>query len=236
MMMAMARLDTPHTVLRLAAALALTLGVAACGDGYDPSLDTLGDFRLDVVTCKGMAGGGVAFEYLGRGDSTAVQLQSSLTSLPQGVKAGDRVLLRYSFRQPPTDGGAAPRPISTYRCTRIVSDTVRLATAPDARQHRSIKLRSLWRTGPYINLRCELEHASLHRLGLLADRATLGADTVVCHLVHDLAGTDTAYYWRDCYGSFFASNITGRPTCRVLRVAVNDEVKPTVKYYDFKIR
>lgn len=223
--------------LRLAALLALALVMAACGDGYDPSLDTLGDFRLDVVTCKGMSGGTVAFEYLGRGDSAAVQLQSSLTALPQGVRAGDRVLLRYSFRQPQHDGaGSEPRPISTYRCTRIVTDTVRLAASPDAQRHRSIKLRSLWRTGPYINLRCEVEHASLHRLALLADRSTLGADTVVCHLVHDLAGTDTAYYWRDCYGSFFASNITGRPTCRVLRVAVNDEVKPTVKYYDFKIR
>ena len=223
--------------LRLAALLALALVMAACGDGYDPSLDTLGDFRLDVVTCKGMSGGTVAFEYLGRGDSAAVQLQSSLTALPQGVRAGDRVLLRYSFRQPQHDGaGREPRPNSTYRCTRIVTDTVRLAASPDAQRHRSIKLRSLWRTGPYINLRCEVEHASLHRLALLADRATLGADTVVCHLVHDLAGTDTAYYWRDCYGSFFASNITGRHTCRVLRVAVNDEVKPTVKYYDFKIR
>lgn len=223
--------------LRLAALLALALVMAACGDGYDPSLDTLGDFRLDVVTCKGMSGGTVAFEYLGRGDSAAVQLQSSLTALPQGVRAGDRVLLRYSFRQPQHDGaGSEPRPISTYRCTRIVTDTVRLAASPDAQRHRSIKLRSLWRTGPYINLRCEVEHASLHRLALLADRATLGTDTVVCHLVHDLAGTDTAYYWRDCYGSFFASNITGRHTCRVLRVAVNDEVKPTVKYYDFKIR
>lgn len=223
--------------LRLAALLALALVMAACGDGYDPSLDTLGDFRLDVVTCKGMSGGTVAFEYFGRGDSAAVQLQSSLTALPQGVRAGDRVLLRYSFRQPQHDGaGSEPRPISTYRCTRIVTDTVRLAASPDAQRHRSIKLRSLWRTGPYINLRCEVEHASLHRLALLADRATLGADTVVCHLVHDLAGTDTAYYWRDCYGSFFASNITGCPTCRVLRVAVNDDVKPTVKYYDFKIR
>ncbi len=220
--------------MRLAALLALALGLAACGDGYDPSLDTLGDFRLDVVTCNGMSGGTVAFEYLGRGDSAAVQLQSSLTALPQGVKAGDRVLLRYSFRQP--QQGSGPHPISTYRCTRIVTDTVRLAASPDAQRHRSIKLRSLWRTGPYINLRCEVEHASLHRLALLADRATLGADTVVCHLVHDLAGTDTAYYWRDCYGSFFASNITGRPSCRVLRVAVNDEVKPSVKFYDFKIK
>ena len=220
---------------RLAAALALALGAAACGDGYDPSLDTLGDFRLDVVTCKGLDGGTVAFEYLGRGDSAAVQLQSSLTALPQGVRPGDRMLLRYSFRQPQGRDGD-PRPISTYRCTRIVTDTVRLAAGPDARRHRSIKLRSLWRTGPYINLRCEVEHASLHRLALLADRATLGADTVVCNLVHELTGTDTAYYWRDCYGSFFASNVTGRPSCRVLRVAVNDEVKPSVKFYDFKIK
>lgn len=212
----------------------------SCSDDYDPNRDTYRDFRLDVVTCLGVSNSaGAEFEYVGRDDSATVRLQSALTTLPEGVKAGKRVLLRYSYRATQLAGGNPDaRHISTYRCTPIFTDTVRLGYTPStwSGSHR-LKLRSLWRTGGYINMRSQVEVTGHTRqLGLVADAATVNADTVECHLVHNLMGADSTYYWRDCYGSFFAGNITSRASCRVLRVWVNDCVKPHVRYYDFKIK
>ena len=219
--------------------LAASLLLGACSDGYDESNDSYANFRLDVVTCLGINNSaGAEFEYLGRDDSTAVRLQSALTTLPSGVVAGKRVLLRYKVLDRQLEGGnPGARSIGTYRCTAIVTDTVRNGQAPQWAATDALKLRSLWRTGPYINLRSQVEVSTRARqLRLVADATTLNADTVECHLVHRLMDADTTYYWRDCYGSFFAGNITGKPSCRVLRVWINDCVKPDIKYYDFKIK
>ncbi len=230
----MTRITTIATLSIIAATL-----LAGCSDDYNPGTDTYRDFRLDVATCLGINNSaGAEFEYIGHNDSATVRLQSALTTLPSGVVAGKRVLLRYSYSSTPFAGGNPDaRPISTYRCTPIFTDTVRVGSQASWKASHELKLRSLWRTAGYINMRSQVEVTGHTRmLGLVADAATVNADTVECHLVHNLMGADTTYYWRDCYGSFFAGNITGRATCRVLRVWVNDCVKPNVKYYDFKIR
>ncbi len=230
----MIRITTIATLSIIAATL-----LAGCSDDYNPGTDTYRDFRLDVATCLGINNSaGAEFEYIGRNDSATVRLQSALTSLPSGVVAGKRVLLRYSYTSTQFAGGNPDaRHISTYRCTPIFTDTVRVGSQASWTSSHELKLRSLWRTGGYINMRSQVEVTDHTRmLRLVADAATVNADTVECHLVHNLMGADTTYYWRDCYGSFFAGNITGKATCRVLRVWVNDCVKPNVKYYDFKIR
>ena len=97
-----------------------------------------------------------------------------------------------------------------------------------------MKLRSLWRTGEFINLHCQVEYTSKARTFMLvADESTLANDTVDCYLVHDLRG-ETGTFWRDCYASFNVGALWKKDYFKCLRVYINDVTYPGIGYYDFK--
>ena len=96
-----------------------------------------------------------------------------------------------------------------------------------------VKLRSLWRTGEYINLHCQVEYINTARTFMLvADGQTLGNDTVHCYMVHDLRG-ERGTFWRDCYASFNVGALWKKPTFKVMRIHLNDKTYPDTEYYDF---
>ena len=189
------------------------------------------DYRYDIVTYLGNNDKGALFEYWGHGDSTSVKLQSTV-DLGKDVKAWQRVLLRYDF----TDSQpSATRNIEVYGCNAIVSDSLRKSSAsPDSLPRHEVKLRSLWRTGEFINLHCQVEYTSKARTFMLvADEATLANDTVDCYLVHDLRG-ETGTFWRDCYASFNVGALWKKDYFKCLRVYINDVTYPGIGHYDFK--
>jgi hypothetical protein len=169
------------------------------------------------------------FEYLGHGDSASVKLQSRVTV--KDVKTNQRVLLRYEFADKST---GAERDVNVYGCNGIFSDSLRQTQAsPDSLPCQEIKLRSLWRTGEFINLHCQVEYTGKARtLMLVADANTLASDTVDCYLVHDLRG-ERATFWRDCYASFNVGALWRKDTFRCLRIHLNDVTFPETEYYDF---
>ena len=187
------------------------------------------DYRYDIVTYLGVNGTGAVFEYLGHGDSASVKLQSRVTV--KDVKTNQRVLLRYEFADKAT---GAERDINVYGCNGIFSDSLRQTQAsPDSLPCQEIKLRSLWRTGEFINLHCQVEYTGKARtLMLVADANTLTSDTVDCYLVHDLRG-ERATFWRDCYASFNVGALWRKDTFRCLRIHLNDVTFPETEYYDF---
>ena len=67
---------------------------------------------------------------------------------------------------------------------------------------------------------------------LVLDPSTANADTVHCYLVHDLR-TDTAYFWRNCYASFFVGRFWNKPSCRTLRLHVNNAANSQENCFDF---
>ena len=188
------------------------------------------DYRYDIVTYLGQNDQGAVFEYLGHGDSAAIRLQSRVTV--SEVKTHQRVLLRYDFADKATN--AANRDIDVFGCSAIISDSLRQSTAsPDSLPQRQVKLRSLWRTGEFINLHCLVEYTGKTRTFMLvADAATLAADTVHCYLVHDLRG-ELGTFWRDCYASFNVGALWRKDTFKCLRVHLNDLTFPDTEYYDF---
>ncbi len=217
-----------------AAALVVSLALAACqdDDGGDTPV-TL--WRYDFVTYMGYSGGTATFQYLGRGDSTAITLHATGLDEPTKIKPGQRVLLYYTIASTASDGSRNVE-ARYYTYSNVATDTLRLNTRPvaDYAMH-PLRLRSMWRSGGYINLRCEVEYTGKARqLYLMADRATLDHDTIDCYLVHDLmqAG-DTTYFWRNCYGSFYVGRALERPACRALKVHVADAVRPSVTSYTF---
>ena len=186
------------------------------------------DYRYDIVTYLGLSDRGAVFEYLGRGDSTAIRLQSTVKV--NDVKAHQRVLLRYDFADQAT---GSERNINVYGCSAIISDSLRQTATPDTLPRHQVKLRSLWRTGEFINLHCQVEYTSKARTFMLvADGNGLDNDTVDCYLVHDLRG-EQATFWRDCYASFNVGALWHKPTFKCLRVHLNDVTFPDTEYYDF---
>ena len=189
------------------------------------------DYRYDIVTYLGQNETGAVFEYLGHGDSTAVRLQSDV-SLDTAAKVNQRVMLRYDFVDKVP---SANRDINVYSCSTIISDSLRQTqVALDSLPFHEVKLRSLWRTGEFINLHCQVEYTGEARTFMLvADGNTLSDDTVYCYLLHDLRGKQGTF-WRDCYASFNVGALWHRPTFRCMRVIVNDLTYPDTRFYDFK--
>ena len=188
------------------------------------------DYRYDSVTYLGQNAAGAVFEYLGHGDSAAVRLQSSV-DISEDAKANQRVLLRYDFADKATGDR---RDINVYACHTIISDSIRMTMdGPDSLPHHQVKLRSLWRTGEFINLHCQLEYTGKSRTFMLvADGNTLNDDTVQCYLAHGLRNAEGTF-WRDCYASFNVGALWKRPSFRCLRLHINDLSFPDTDYYDF---
>ena len=215
-----------HIVLMLLACLP---AIVSC-DKQEDIDRAYTDYRYDIVTYLGRNDRGAVFEYLGRDDSIAVKLQSQ-TNVNEDIKTNQRVLLRYNFvDQVPADS----RDIEVYSCNNIFTDSLRQTqAAPDSLPRHEVKLRSLWRTGEFINLFCQVEYTNKARtLMLVADGETLERDTVDCYLVHDLRG-ERGTFWRDCYASFNVGALWKRSYFKCLRIHVNDVTYPNTLYYDF---
>jgi len=219
---------TRHLPILLFAALML---LAAC-DKQEDIDRAYTDYRYDIVTYLGQNDRGAVFEYLGHGDSAAVKLQSTVSV--SDVKTQQRVMLRYDYVGQPSAAATASREINVYGCSAIFSDSLRVTmAAPDSLPRQQVKLRSLWRTGEFINLHCQVEYTGKTRtLMLVVDGSTITADTVHCYLVHDLRG-ERGTFWRDCYASFNVGALWHRDTFNCLRVHLNDVTFPDTEYYDF---
>ncbi|MBR4829345.1 MAG: hypothetical protein IKZ92_06050 [Muribaculaceae bacterium] len=208
--------------------IAALLAMVSC-DGEKDIDRAYTDYRYDIVTYLGENGTGAVFEYLGHGDSAAVRLQSRVSV--DEVKTNQRVLLRYDFADERTGDG---RDINVYGCNAIISDSLRQSqTSPDSLSRHQVKLRSLWRTGGFINLHCQVEYTNHARsFMLVADAKTLASDTVDCYLVHDLRG-ENGTFWRDCYASFYVGVLWNKDSFKCLRLHLNDVTYPLTEYYDF---
>ncbi len=217
--------------------LALLLAVAALSacHGSDDDDTRIVEWRYDFVTYMGYSGSTATFEYLGRGDSATIVLRASGLDKPGHLATGQRVLLYYTVTGTPSPG---VRDVQAryYTSGNVASDSLRVNTKPvEQYAMHPIKLRSLWRTGGYINLRGQVEYTGHPRqLYLMADGATLDGDTVDVYLVHDLMqGQDSTRFWRNCYGSFYVGEAWYKPSCRIMRVHVRDVVRPQATCYDF---
>lgn len=217
-----------NIIITLLALMALT----ACGD-KQPIEEIYTDFRLDIVTYAGHTdeGGIHSFDYYGpdNGEPTRLVYVGNLAPRIDG----ERVLLRYTTNDALAPGAVAT--LTSCMMTAIVSDTLRVTERqPGQLPADPVRLRSIWRTGPYLNVHCELEYTGETReFGLVADATTLASDTVTCRLVHGLMGAHPMQ-WRTCYASFWIGDCLSKPSCRVLRVIVpNDVIRPDKNVYCF---
>ena len=209
--------------------IAALMALAAC-DKQENIDRSYTDYRYDIVTYLGQNATGAVFEYLGHGDSASIRLQS-IVDISKDVKTHQRVMLRYDYTNQET---SEQRDINVYSCNTIISDSIRMTMdGPESLPHHEVKLRSLWRTGEFINLHCQVEYTGKSRTFMLvADGNTLNDDTVHCYLAHGLRD-EQGTFWRDCYASFNVGAIWKRPSFHCLRIHLNDMTFPDTEFYDF---
>lgn len=210
--------------------IAMLGALSACnsGDGDDDAVEAR---RYDFVTYLGYADGLARWQYIGPEDSAPIDMVAAMDE-PKHIKVGQRVLLSYS-----APDEAHRITVYGFNYGNVASDSLRVNVKPVAEYPKHpIRLGALWRTGNYINLRCEVEYTTKARaLYMMADRATLNSDTIDVHLIHDLIGAENTYFWRTCYGSFYVGAAISRKNCHAIRVHVEDLTYPKVKTYCFGI-
>lgn len=204
----------------------LLVAMAACSDDEPYEY---GDFRFDMVTFSGYDDSSRAsFTLLQRDDSQITLLTTARCSV--AVNVGQRMLLNYIPAGPVADG---IQPIQARGYTEAVTDSLRYTSRPDSIVMDSVRLKSVWRTGEYLNFSTELKFTEGKRqLYLVMDKDTWHTDTVCAFLAHNMMG-EQAYFWRKCYASFYIGAVWKLHSCKVLRVYLNDVTYPSVDYYDF---
>lgn len=215
------------TILLSVVAAAMT---TACSD--DDGAYQYGDFRYDMVTYTGSDDYGRAtFEMLQRDDTGLITLITD-NACSISSDQGQRMLLQY-IPAGNVDNGV--QIITPQGYTLAITDTLRSADHDliDTLAMDSIKLKSIWRTGDYLNLSCQVKYTVEARyLKLVLDSDSRQSDTVHCYLNHDMLG-QTAYFWRQSYLSFYVGEVWDLESCSTLRIHLTDVTYPNVSYYDF---
>ena len=203
------------------------VAAALVGCGKDDAYD-FGQFYNDMVTFTGSDNGTARFENIGRGGEKSV-LYAKIDT--KSLQQGRRVLLNYVVAE---NLGKDSYNVDVHGIVGAVTDTVRSGSDVDVKQRRmeQIKLRSIWRTGDYINIHCEVEYTEKARtLCVLATKSSMSTNVADCYLVHDTKGAQK-FFWRTCYFSVYVGDTFGR--CDEINLHINDAINPDKKVYNFK--
>lgn len=206
----------------------LLVMMTACGDN---DAVEYGDFNYNMVTYSGENDGRAVFTFQTYNDSPLITLYANNVDKPN-MPVGQRLLLNYVVDE---DLGNFMQRVTVNGYSKVNTDTIFVLKQEiiDTLKMESLKLRSIWRTGNYLNVRCQLEYTEKPRRMFLATTGEPDFDGLVsCYQIQDLMGA-TAYYWLETYFSYYIEPVWAAKGCKALRYNVNDLTYPDVKYYDF---
>lgn len=152
-------------------------------------------------------------------DSPLVVLTAPGVSLEQTVR-GRRVLMRY---MPESGEAYTSGPVKIKSLQAINTGGVQAASLDTLRWDVSpVYLKSMWRSGNYLNLHLKLEWSADPRLFHLAvDVNTLNSERPQLYLVHNLLGAPASYQ-QEVYSSYDISGVWNLATCRGVDIHIND--------------
>ena len=205
---------------RIAIAAAAALTAVACSDSDGgPASDAA--MLTDVVTLEDGGGDGreSVYSFQRYDDSPVITLTDPTTRIDHKYD-GSRLLLYYY----PESGLPYVSGRVSVRSARLI-DTSAITVAPlsDYRWDADgVWLNSIWRTGRWINNRMRLPYTETpFEFRLVADQATADDAEPQLYLVYDRHGAPDNFL-REGYASVDISDIWNRPTCRGVRIHVND--------------
>ena len=206
--------------------IAVIIFTGCSNDGQTPAED----FQFNMVTYVGLSNGAV-FSYQAYDDSPEIILRApDIKNV--SMTAGQRTMMNYVVTREETPN---MQDISVKGVSNVLFDSLRMSSigiikeAPD----NPVQLKSIWRTGNFINLNCLLQYTGKPRqFQMVMDKDTWHEEIVDVYVIDNVMNAET-YFYRRAYGSFFIGNVWNLPTCRTLRVHLNIENQPD-KYYDFR--
>lgn len=199
------------------------VGFSSCEDsGYAT------DFQYNMVTFISDEGG-MSYEYQGYEDSPVIQLyDSEIISLLED--SGERIMLQYT-ELGEVDG---VQQISTIGYSSVINDLLRESDIETINKVdiSPMILNSIWRTGYYINLNCQLLYTGVVRqFQLVMDSATANDELVELYMIDNTMNA-TTYFYRKAYAAFNIEAIWVRSTCKTVRVYIVEQDRGQ-QYYDF---
>ncbi|MFI3239085.1 MAG: NigD-like C-terminal domain-containing protein [Bacteroidales bacterium] len=199
------------------------VGLIACDDSSYAT-----DFQYNMVTFISNEGG-MSYEYQGYEDSPVIQLyDSEVISLLED--SGERIMLQY------TELGVVNgvQQISTIGYSSVINDVLRESDMETINKVdiSPMVLNSIWRTGNYININCQLLYTgAVRQFQLVMDKATASDEIVECYLIDNTMSV-TTYYYRKAFAAFNVEAIWTSATCQTLRIYIVEKDNGQ-QYYDF---
>lgn len=207
----------------------VAITIVACGDdgeGFD-----YGDFKYDMVTYSGEENENPIFTFQSYEDSPLIRLIASNIDKPE-LKVGQRLLLNYVEM---SDMGHNTKLVTVNGMSKVNTDTIMIVKQAtlDTLKRDAVKLKSVWRTGNYLNVRCLVQYTEKPRIMCLATTGNSdGNGMIEAYQIQDLMGAPT-YYWFETYFSYYIAPVWEKNECKGLVYNVEDETYPDVKCYEF---
>lgn len=214
---------------RMLLAVAALLAMVACRNDEPGGHEN--DTRLDIVTFDYDDGSASTFTMQEHEDSPLITLVApGVTNLK--LKKGERTTLHYYELSAESN---YKRTIKVNYSIHTIFDTIRVASKQkiDEYTNNPIQLKSVWRTGCFININALAQYTGeTRKLGLIIDESTVNNDVVDAYLIDDILDADGLFYRRALI-SVYTGNLWQKYHCSTLRVHINDTCYPDVEYYDF---
>lgn len=191
-----------------------------------------GYFRYDMVTYAGEKGKCSMFTFQSYEDSPLVTLTANNMSRPN-MKVGQRLLLNYVVEN---DIDEASKTIEVKGISKVTTDTIVFVPQEvlDTLKRDEIKVMSVWRTGEYLNIRCQVEYTDKPRQLYLATNGAVDADGVLnTYQIQNLMGAKR-FYWLETYLSYYIGPVWRLENVNGLRYNVTDLSYPEGRFFDFK--
>lgn len=188
-----------------------------------------GDFMYEMVTYMGSEDGRAVFTYQSYNDSPLFTLTASNMEAAN-ANVGQRMLLNYVVDE---NLNNYKQIVTVKGMSKVNTDTIVVAKAHshDTLNMSPLKIESVWRSGNYLNVRCQIQYTEEPRKMYLFTTGEVDADGVMnCYQIQDLMGAQT-YYWVETYFSYYIKPAVNSEDCKVLRYNVNAETT----MFDFKI-
>lgn len=181
-------------------------------------------YYSDIVSCHLDADGFVTFEQILNNDQGSITLDPETPFTNKNISENQRVMLQYIAKGIVEDNHLS---INIVELAAVRNDTITQATADILAEYpnEQVILKTLWRTGPFLNLEVQLEYFNKqHRLDLFTNPMQASSDTLDVVLRHDRQG-DAPGYWTTAFASFYVPEMLNTDF-KVLRMYANIPSEP----------
>lgn len=219
----------PSAATLTASAALLLWGATACDSDQEPRSITI---YQNVVTFEGNCGATALFTFQDNGDSPTVSLTLRGNVDTTRVSAGQRLLMTYSLPSDVAYGTSCDR-VTLRGLQTIYTDTVDVVPAAEAAAAAEpIYVKTLYRTGNYINLYASMPALEGRTYYMVADDESLATDTARLYLSTTVTA-DRPTYNATQVASIDIGPVWQRPGIRAVRVNVNNSNNPYRRQFVF---